>query len=201
MKADGTPLRFHKGSKIAKKIERSGKFYEHQMLEAIRGLGLRGTYIDVGAHVGNHTVFFATRCRAMRVVAVEPNPENLELLRENTKNLNVEVIPKAMGYSTGYTAEHERVKGMEGERVPCVALSYVLTSDTVFVKMDVEGRETDILRGSLDAVARVKPAFAIENHGGLESDTHRAQAAMLEPLGYELLGVYNATPTMLWRAP
>lgn len=202
VEADGTPLRFPQGSKIAKKIERSGKFYEHGMLEAIRGLRLKGVYIDVGAHVGNHSVYFVTRCQATKVIAIEPNPENLDLLRANTDGLAVTIEPCAMGYSTGVIRgdEHEQVKGMEGERVRCIALSLVLTPDVVFVKMDVEGFETQIIEGSLDAIERVKPAFAIENHGGVESKTHQQQVRVLEPLGYKLLGVYNATPTMLWRA-
>lgn len=165
------------------------------MLEAIREMGLEGTYVDIGAHVGNHSVYFATRCKAAHVIAVEPNPENLVLLRENTSGLPVTVEAFAVGYSAGYI----EVDGMKG-RVSASRLSTFLPPTTVFVKMDIEGWETPALEGSLDAIERVKPAgFAIENHGGVESVTHKRQVALLEPLGYRLVGVYNHTPTMLWR--
>ena len=47
------------------------KFYEYQALDKIKKLNLTGTYIDVGANMGNHSLFFAAECCA-QIVAFEP---------------------------------------------------------------------------------------------------------------------------------
>lgn len=39
-------------------FHKKGKIYEIHMLEYIRKLGIGGAYIDVGANIGNHTLFF-----------------------------------------------------------------------------------------------------------------------------------------------
>ena len=43
-------------------------------------IGLGGTYVDVGAHYGNHTLYFVLECEADHVVAIEPNPVSLRSL-------------------------------------------------------------------------------------------------------------------------
>ena len=48
-----------------------GRFYEQPFLEAVRGLGLRGTYLDIGTNVGTHVVYFGLFC-ADRVIGFEP---------------------------------------------------------------------------------------------------------------------------------
>lgn len=35
-----------------------GEFYENRLLEKIKQMELDGTYIDCGANIGNHSVFF-----------------------------------------------------------------------------------------------------------------------------------------------
>lgn len=37
----------------------TGDFYEIVLLEYIKGLKIEGTYIDIGANIGNHAIFFA----------------------------------------------------------------------------------------------------------------------------------------------
>ncbi len=40
----------------------TGRFYEPDLLDFIASRGLSGVYVDIGAHIGNHTVFFAEEC-------------------------------------------------------------------------------------------------------------------------------------------
>ena len=49
-------------------IQESGTYYERDLLDAIRGRHLQGTFVDVGAHYGNHTVYFALECGAQRLI-------------------------------------------------------------------------------------------------------------------------------------
>src|SRR5204862_3585087 len=66
----------------------------------VRDLDLGGTYVDVGAHHGNHTAYFALECAATRVIAIEPDLESLaglrETLAENRITGLVDVRPVAL---------------------------------------------------------------------------------------------------------
>src|SRR3954451_5993667 len=60
-----------------------GGWYERPFLEHIRSLELRGAYVDVGAHLGTHTIWFARLCRATTVHAIEPVARFARVLRAN----------------------------------------------------------------------------------------------------------------------
>lgn len=66
-------------------------------LDAIKPL--TGTAVDVGAHIGAATVALCELNPELHVVAIEPVPENLELLRENTARYGdrVTIIAGAAG--------------------------------------------------------------------------------------------------------
>ena len=51
---------------------RHGVFYEHVMLEHIAAWYHGGSFIDIGASIGNHTIYFALRCKADAVYSFEP---------------------------------------------------------------------------------------------------------------------------------
>lgn len=51
----------------------------------IKGRPLSGWALDVGAHIGAATVLLATLYPALRVLAIEPVPENVELLTRNVQ--------------------------------------------------------------------------------------------------------------------
>src|SRR5690606_7289354 len=81
------PITYNSEGQIAE-IQKSGKkFFEIQMLEAISKLPYRpGLCLDIGANVGNHTIFFSRFCNFDEVWAYEPFPESFALLQENVEN-------------------------------------------------------------------------------------------------------------------
>lgn len=145
---------------------------------------MRGsTVVDLGAHVGVFSVFAAS-LGAARVIAVEPQPENLELLRMNTADWPaVEVYECAMGAS-----EEPRWIGgesggahtiplspgetpFEGVQVPTITLEGLLTEADVpsvrLLKLDMEGGEVDtLLACSHDRLATIQ-RITLETHGPL----------------------------------
>jgi len=59
---------------IQRGVAATGRFYEAEMLEDLRGrLAPGAVFVDVGANVGNHALFAAAVCGA-RVIAFEPSP-------------------------------------------------------------------------------------------------------------------------------
>ena len=85
--------------------------YELDDLRQTRGLdaylraraeeGSRPLVVDVGAKIGASAVCFADRFPGSRVVAIEPERRNLELLEWNTQGLDVTVIDGAIGPRVG----------------------------------------------------------------------------------------------------
>ena len=85
-KWDGKPVRLHFATEddhIAKVVRNTKTFYEVEMLRDIRArLFFAKCAVDVGAHVGNHTVFFA-HVLGLRTIAFEPNPASFRHLKAN----------------------------------------------------------------------------------------------------------------------
>ena len=69
---------------INKEIFSNG-IYEISLLEKLKGIIVSekafGTYVDVGANIGNHTIYFSKI--AKEVIAFEPNPVCYNLIRAN----------------------------------------------------------------------------------------------------------------------
>lgn len=108
--------------------------------------------LDLGAHIGTATRLFL-RKGAARSVAVEPDPENLAILRRNVVRLPVTIVPAAVGATNGQTAFYTRAdRGFVGSiladptrkrfTVPVVALSDLLAKHRpTIVKCDIEFAE------------------------------------------------------------
>ena len=174
------------GDYLTDRIRVHGR-YEADELAALDGLVLArlpalaaGTCVDVGANIGNHTLFFATRFR--RVVAFEPNPLTHALLRWNVdaNGLDgaVEVHPHGLSDANG-TALIEVARanlgasrldggggGTGGRRLPVslVRGDDVLANEAAvtFVKIDVEGHELGALLGLERTLERHRPVVLME---------------------------------------
>lgn len=181
---------------------REGRPYEWRLLDEIAGLGLVGTALDVGAHVGNHALFLAAVC-GLRVYAFEPDPATFERLAANVRrnpDLDVLPVPAAAGVRT----ERARlgpamtvIPDPDGD-VQIVAIDDFLTiDDLVLVKIDVEGAEPAVLAGMVEHLDRCRPVVYAETH---TKTAGRRIAGVLEPLGYRPDGAVRMGSTMeRWR--
>ena len=61
-----------------------GKFYESAELEIISRFFHPGdTFVDIGANVGNHTVYVARLLSPLNVIVIEPNPSTFAIIKAN----------------------------------------------------------------------------------------------------------------------
>ncbi|WP_370206866.1 FkbM family methyltransferase [Pararhodobacter marinus] len=157
---------------------RKGRFYEGADLTRVIGhVAPGGTVLDIGANVGNHTLYFAMFTGAARVIPVEPNPLALEPLVGNVlaNRLQGLVDLSYLGFGLGAEdsagwgmKEHDRNLGAtrmfagKGDLI-------VRRGDGVFpdlrpdlVKIDVEGMEMEVLAGLEALIARARPVIMIE---------------------------------------
>jgi len=199
---------------IQRGIAGSGRFYEHEMLEDLRHrLPPDGLFVDVGANIGNHTLYSASVCGA-RVLAFEPSPalaDHCEAnLRANGVAERVELRREGVGERAGWArivpgprrnAGMTRLEIAEGPGDEAVAVTSLDDAAASFggvpavVKVDVEGMEYAVLLGAREMLGRHRPALYVEV---AEDEAYPGVAELLRPLGYRVAGRFNATPTYLF---
>lgn len=159
--------------------------YEKEVLSCIETLVERlgisdGLAIDVGANIGNHTLYLSRIFKY--VMAFEPSkPLNL-VLRANiirNKRSNVEAFCCGLGSENGKATVSE----LSSENTGMVELIALTDQDNVdainvyrgddlifdkeipvrFVKIDVEGMEVLVLQGMKRCIERDKPLIAFES--------------------------------------
>ena len=134
--------------------------------EIARTQGRPFVFIDIGANVGLFSLFVAAHAgRNARIVAVEPEPGNLERLRfslASNPGLPITTVAAALGESEGELAVvldrrdrgGTRTRSVEGAgadvvRVPCRPLLSLLQQHGIeaidALKIDVEGSEDKVL--------------------------------------------------------
>lgn len=185
---------------------RQGRFYEERELTILkRMLPLDGTYVDIGANIGNHAVFFAKRMRAARVIVFEPNPLALAPLIANivlnrlehvivTDHLGLALSDHAgSGYGMG---RHDRNLGATELQADTGEIA-VETGDRLladetpdFIKLDVEGMEMEVLAGLQATIARARPLMLVEVR-----HVKRAEFdGWCQTHGYKLIGDWRVGP-------
>jgi len=215
-------------SDLLRRILRTGQ-YEPSLVEIItRYADPKRDVIDVGANVGLFTVLFANFTAAdRRVLAVEPTPNALRLLRRNlARNRCVEkvvvyegiaaasrceqkiyVVPGMEEYTSTEEIEHERAKSrpavehsVTGKPIDELVAQNKL--DPGFIKIDAEGSEFSVIKGARETMNGLKPVLFCEASNKLltkqQTDT-RSLIEYIEGFGYK---VYNAdTPQHPIRHP
>lgn len=194
---------------IARTIRQTGSFYEAELLYDVRSrLFYPHCAVDVGAHVGNHTLFFAL-VLGLRTIAFEPNPTTYAHLEANIRDNGLEQICELHNAAVGAVAGHvlpslapeENSGTATVRRDPAGGVPLVRLDDEVLaearvdlIKIDVEGWELEVLRGAKDVLAHHRPLLYVEamqpEFAGVE--------AHLTACGYQCWKRFNFTPTFLF---
>lgn len=138
--------------------------------------------IDIGANIGNHSLFFSEFIKHDKIYCFEPYYENVEILKENMKDKNCEIFDVALSDVNGEKILYNSQKGNNGGfSLECYTVdtpsykvldsvnvrtldSYNLDNVTM-IKIDVESHELQVLNGSVDTINRNKPIIFLENLG------------------------------------
>ena len=195
---------------IAKQVAAAGDFYEAELLDTLAALLEPGDLVlDIGANVGNHTIFFSLIC-GCEVISFEPNPEALLYLRANVQQnavaSRVQVMPYAVGKGKGKARIAVEVPGNLGALAltpsdgegdfEIVSLDGQSFPERVrLVKIDVEGMETDVLQGALGLIEHDRPYLVIE--AATEKDFVDVDALM-KAVRYTPVAVFGSTATYLY---
>jgi hypothetical protein len=151
------------------------------------------TILDLGANIGFYSVPFRFFQPNARIIAIEPDKSNFDMLKKNTENLDVEVYNLALGNGKEvvknkgkFSVTHKfspDSNGNESENEKCQSLllnniieKYKIDCNGLFIKIDTEGAERfifnhnpseDIIRKSLgtsmEVHNRLYGIFDVEN--------------------------------------
>lgn len=167
----GRPFRFHDGRSC---------FLQHRLIIKGRIYSFHAStetpvILDCGANIGMATAYFKRLYPGAHVLAFEADPHIHGILSENIRLFEwegVSALHAAVSHQAGTL--HFACDGRDGGRVcgaatgaivvPAVRLRDCLPEAVDFLKLDIEGAETDALLDCGDALRRVEHLFA-EYHG------------------------------------
>jgi FkbM family methyltransferase len=134
--------------------------------------------LDIGAFHGEYSLAAKEVNPTARVIAFEPNPESLQVLHKSCDPIGVEISPFAVAEASGVVrflckSEQSRITtgaeitSSQEEMVPVQVVSLdSWTSDNgllpSLIKMDTEGGEAGILRGSRRVLIDCQPIILCE---------------------------------------
>ncbi len=170
-------------------------------------------FVDVGSHCGFWSLMFADYFGSVH--AIEPAQYQYELLEQNLKDnaiRNITPMRLALSDSEGLRVLH--VMGMSGgnnmigaplespmrtEQVSVTMLDRLALPQIRMMKIDVEGHEYEVLRGSIKTIQRDRPVIVIESDPlGLSRDQVQK---LLTALGYTIGELDKARHDMLVAEP
>ena len=170
------------------------------------------TVIDLGAHAGRYSIISSIKVgNKGKVIAIEPDPQTFLLLKRNlalNKLSNVMTLNCAVysanqkvklyvsGNSFGTSLFHSVIpaRGQYVERfteVQAYTLDYLLNSNGIvagdirWIKIDVEGAEYQVLKGSIDTLSNSRDLTILIEIHNFAKETNQYEPIM------ELLSIYN----------
>jgi FkbM family methyltransferase len=134
--------------------------------------------LDCGANIGLPLRFWASKFPAPRITAFEPDPEVYSILKKNTAEISNALVElhqaavwvragkiafRSTGLETGHLAEVPSTLAGEMHEVPSLRLRDFLEEPVDFLKIDIEGAETEVLLDCEDRLGNVN-AMYVEYH-------------------------------------
>jgi FkbM family methyltransferase len=151
--------------------------------------------IDAGANIGLASVYFANQFPNARILAIEPEKENFEVLVKNVKpypnvqpvlgalwseKAEVEVVDRGLGNwgfmieaspngQTSSQSSHQKVEGMTVDMI----LDRYNVQKVSILKLDIEGAELEVFGNSSSWIDRVD-SLIIELHEHMKPGCNRS---------------------------
>jgi FkbM family methyltransferase len=134
--------------------------------------------IDGGSNIGLSIIYFKELYPNSKIIGFEADPTVYETLESNLKSFgydNVEIYNQALwkeesslefaveGADAGRVVQNNQEQSQHRAKVPAVCLSNHLSQSVDFLKLDIEGAETAVLKECADDLHQVNNLF-VEYH-------------------------------------
>ena len=192
-------LPYFKKDGIQKYIFRHKRFFEASILAYVKENYLHPSmvYLDCGANIGNHTIFFSLIAKAQKVYAFEGLKDTYTILEKNIQLNHLEHV-EAYNYVLGAHEGYAEVASYHEENIGGTSFSETSESTSKikmikiddfnikekvdFIKMDVEGFEKNVLKGMEQLLKKDRPILMIE----IFNENYAEVSALLNSYGYYL---------------
>jgi FkbM family methyltransferase len=181
--------------------------WEPEVVRSIQDHVHSGTRVlDIGAQSGFYSLLLSRLVGPEGMVfAFEPLPANFRVLEENLRLnsiQNVMIRREAVSDFSGnisFDFPREEVSLIAGPvlpsdnlgtfQVPAISLDDFfrqIGQPIQFIKMDVEGAETAVLRGAVQTLKAFHPSMVVELHHDVPQDGLHPAVTLLTELGYQI---------------
>jgi FkbM family methyltransferase len=167
-----------------------------------------GIFVDVGAHIGSHTIRMAPI--ADHVYAFEPTPSAYNTLLRNIQlnnRHNITAIQLAISNKNGKaplyinelnTGENSLNPGTSKKSIwvetrtldKFLEENNIASQDIKLVKVDVEGAEEQVFQGAEHFLKNFNPRIIFES---LNKENFDASSKILHNLGYQIMNISDGT--------
>lgn len=149
--------------------------FDEEILLLPKLLSKGGVAVDVGANIGLYSYVLSKICDT--VEAFEPVPNNFRVLQNyNARNINVHeaALSSKNGTSVlnipiennieiyGLASLSTRFAKQKELRVPTKRVDDYNFTDVRFIKIDVEGHELDVIKGTKNTIEKWRPIIQVE---------------------------------------
>lgn len=131
--------------------------------------------LDIGANIGNHSIFFLKHLFPAKVCSFEPVKPTFEILEKNVSINHLEDIIEIHNIAVGdrnYRGTYDTydlnniggtsIYEQEDGGIDIITIDELNLQNVGFIKIDVEGFEEKVVRGALDTIKRFHPVMLIE---------------------------------------
>lgn len=193
---------------ISKWVEESGRLdHDQNTLPLLRPhIPQGGTVVDVGAFIGDHTLYYANAVGPTgSVIAIEPNEVAFRCLAHNMAahkqvtclNVGASFQTLRLRFEASDNAGASRTHADADGVIAAISIDSLSLARCDFMKLDCEGWEVMALRGAFATIRHHKPVMLIEvNESALAAQgvTPGHIFDILDNHGYKYLNVYPSQP-------
>lgn len=151
-----------------------------RLYQEILATGRQPLIIDCGANIGASVTWFSARYPQAHIVAIEPAPENFNLLHLNCRGLDTDLRQAGIAAQDGHAylrcaggpMDYRTNTNREGIEIDVVSLESLLASKSesryspFLLKLDIEGAEKNLFNGHASTFNRF-PLIIFEPHDWL----------------------------------
>jgi FkbM family methyltransferase len=219
---------FMNKSEILQIFQKNQRLYEEVVADLIHKCPVSGTFVDCGAHLGDHTTNMLGRPEADMVIAIEAIPNLANRLKDRFKlesrlkilqtaigkaegQTEFNIASNLMGYSGIMQRDISSVSSWEKLTVVLTTLDRLMTesgtpSAVRLIKLDLEGGEYDALLGGRETIASHRPFIVFENglakSANLYGYSWNEFSSLFEELDYVVYDFFgDRIDKKYWEAP
>lgn len=191
------------------RYENRDLFLIREYLKSVIPFSYNSTVLDVGANIGNHSIYFSEFFGS--VFAFEPNPKTFELLEFNCKfacfKRNIKCFNYGLSNQNGNLFLKSSQSNIGGSTI--VSNSSKISDDSVLfinvkraddinqlfdrdislIKIDIEGHELQALQGAIALIKKNKPIILFEQHADEFNNGESNVINYLKKLNYKFLTI------------